>query len=103
MNANIGHSHPYMVQALKDQLDELPYAGPMFATEVRARISARLAAVLPGNRHYDANAMRYVAAWKQCWKDYVPRMMATRAVPDGVRWGSYPTFAGSVTSAAAVV
>ena len=60
-----------------------------------------LAAVLPGNPYYDANVHRYVAAWKQYWSEYIPRMTATRAVPDGAAWGSYPTLASSVTSEAA--
>jgi hypothetical protein len=59
-----------------------------------------LASVLPGNQYYDANAMNYIAAWKQHWRQYVPRMMATKAVPDGAPWGSYPTVASSVTSEA---
>ncbi|MBL7222667.1 MAG: hypothetical protein ISS72_02325, partial [Candidatus Brocadiae bacterium] len=60
-----------------------------------------LAAVLPGNPYYDANARRYVAAWKRYWGEYIPRMMATKAVPDGVAWGSYPSLASSVTTEAA--
>jgi len=60
-----------------------------------------LAAVLPGNPYYDANVNRYVTAWKQYWGEYIPRMMATRAVPDGAAWGSYPSLASSVTSDAA--
>ncbi len=60
-----------------------------------------LAAVLPGNPYYDANARRYVAAWKQYWGEYIPRMMATKAVPDGAAWGGYPTLASDVTSVAA--
>jgi hypothetical protein len=60
-----------------------------------------LATVLPGNPYYDANAQRYIAAWKQYWGDYIPQIIATRSVPDGVAWGSYPTLASSVTSNAA--
>jgi sialate O-acetylesterase len=59
-----------------------------------------LAAVLPGNRFYDANARRYVASWKQYWNEYIPQMTASKAVPDGVAWGSYPTLSSSVTSKA---
>jgi hypothetical protein len=44
--------------------------------------------------------MRYVAAWKEYWREYIPEMMATRAVPDGVSWGRYPRFRSSVTTRA---
>ena len=60
-----------------------------------------LAAVLPGNPYYDANVNRYVAAWKQYWGEYIPQMTATRAVPDGAAWGSYPSLTSSVTTQAA--
>ena len=60
-----------------------------------------LAAVLPGNAYYDANARRYIVAWRRYRCEYIPQMTATRSVPDGVAWGSYPTLASSVTSDAA--
>ena len=60
-----------------------------------------LATVRPGNPFYDANARRYVAAWKQYWNEYIPQMRASRSVPDGAAWGSYPTLSSSVTSKAA--
>ena len=60
-----------------------------------------LAAVEPGNRFYAANARRYIAAWKKYWGDYVPQLIATQRVPDGVPWGTYPTLGGSVTTTAA--
>lgn len=59
-----------------------------------------LAAVRPGNEFYDANARRYIEAWKSYWNDYVPKMIATKAVPDEVTWGTYPTLSASVTSTA---
>lgn len=59
-----------------------------------------LATVLPGNQYYNANINRYVTDWKQYWSDYIPTMKATRAVPDGVPWGSYPTLSSSITSKA---
>ncbi|MBL7224003.1 MAG: hypothetical protein ISS72_09125, partial [Candidatus Brocadiae bacterium] len=60
-----------------------------------------LAAVLAGNPYYAANARRYVVAWKRYWGEYIPRMTATKAVPDGAAWGSYPSLASSVTTKAA--
>ena len=62
-----------------------------------------LAAIRPGNAHYDANARKYLRAWKTYWKEYVTQMIADRAVPDGVAWGSYPTMSSSVTSKASEV
>jgi len=62
-----------------------------------------LGAVRPGNPYYDANARRYIEAWKKHWGEYVPQMMTTKRVPDGVPWGSYPTLAASVTSKASEV
>ena len=59
-----------------------------------------LSAVRPGNPYYNANARRYVAAWQKYWGEYVPQMMATKQVPDGVPWGSYPSLSSSVTSTA---
>ncbi len=49
-----------------------------------------LAAVSPGNAFFDANARRYVDAWKVYWSDYIPTMIETKAIPDGVAWGTYP-------------
>ncbi|MFT5107253.1 MAG: sialate O-acetylesterase [Pseudoalteromonas tetraodonis] len=62
-----------------------------------------LGAVRPGNQYYDANARRYIGEWKKYWSEYVPAMIATKAVPDDVPWGSYPTLAASVTSEASQV
>jgi hypothetical protein len=62
-----------------------------------------LVTVLPGNPYYDANAQRYVMAWKKYWGSYIPQLMATKRVPDAVPWGSYPTLAASVTSNASQV
>jgi sialate O-acetylesterase len=58
----------------------------------------QLAAVRPGNDHYDANARRYVADWKKFWAEYVPEMISTKRVPDGAAWGRYPTMASAVTT-----
>lgn len=49
MNVNIGHSHPAVIQAIKDQADRLLYAAPSFATEVRGRLGQRLAEIAPGD------------------------------------------------------
>ena len=62
-----------------------------------------LAAVRPGNPHYAANVRQYLGAWRSYWGDYVPQMVADRAVPDGLVWGNYPTLAAGVTSKASEV
>ena len=49
MSVNIGHSHPKVIKAMKAQLDKLIYTFPASATDVRARLSQKLAGLLPGN------------------------------------------------------
>ncbi len=50
MSVNIGHNHPKVHQAIKDQLDRgLTYVHPGAATEPRARLGQLLAEVVPGN------------------------------------------------------
>jgi taurine--2-oxoglutarate transaminase len=48
MCTNIGHGHPKVIQAIKDQADELCFAGPSFVTRVRAEIGPLLAKHTPG-------------------------------------------------------
>ncbi len=62
-----------------------------------------IAQVTPGTPFYKKNADAYLAAWKQYWGEYIPQMIATKAVPDGAPWGSYPTFSGSVETDATQV
>jgi taurine--2-oxoglutarate transaminase len=49
MCVNIGHGHPRVVKAIQDQAATLPYISPFLATEGRARLGARLAAICPGD------------------------------------------------------
>ncbi|MDF1565241.1 MAG: aminotransferase class III-fold pyridoxal phosphate-dependent enzyme [Deltaproteobacteria bacterium] len=49
MSVNIGHGHPKVIQAIKDQADKLLFAFPGTATEIRARFSQRLAELMPGD------------------------------------------------------
>lgn len=49
MCTNVGHQHPKMIQAIKDQAEELCFAGPMFATRVRAELGPLLANRTPGD------------------------------------------------------
>jgi taurine---2-oxoglutarate transaminase len=49
MCTNIGHSHPKVVKAIQEQAEVLAYANPFMATEPRARLGAKLAAITPGD------------------------------------------------------
>src|SRR5207248_2676913 len=49
VNVSIGHSHPKIVQAIKDQADTLATIGPPMATESRSRLGKLLAEVTPGD------------------------------------------------------
>jgi taurine--2-oxoglutarate transaminase len=49
MCVNIGHGHPKVVQAIAEQAAKLCYVYPGTATAVRARVSQKLAALVPGD------------------------------------------------------
>src|SRR5712675_113231 len=49
VNVSIGHSHPKIVQAIKDQAEKLATIGPPMATESRSRLGKLLAEVTPGD------------------------------------------------------
>ena len=49
MSVNIGHGHPKVKTAMKEQIDQLIYVFPGSATEVRARVSKKLSELVPGN------------------------------------------------------
>lgn len=49
MSVNIGHHHPKVREAMKDQIDKLLYVFPGTATEIRARVSKKLSELVPGN------------------------------------------------------
>src|ERR1043165_1407755 len=49
MCVNIGHGDKRVIEAIKRQADELPYAGPGMATAVRARLGKMLAELTPGD------------------------------------------------------
>src|SRR3954447_7269393 len=49
MCVNIGHGDERVVNAIKQQLETLAYANPFMATEPRARLGAKLAAIAPGD------------------------------------------------------
>jgi taurine---2-oxoglutarate transaminase len=49
MSVNIGHGDERVIQAINEQAATLAYANPFMATEVRARLGAKLAEITPGD------------------------------------------------------
>lgn len=49
MNVNIGHQHPKVIKAIKEQVDKLCYSHPLMATEPRGRLGELLAEITPGD------------------------------------------------------
>jgi taurine---2-oxoglutarate transaminase len=49
MSVNIGHGDPRVIEAISQQAATLAYANPFMATEVRARLGAKLAEIAPGD------------------------------------------------------
>ena len=49
MCTNIGHGHPAVIRAIQEQAATLAYANPFMATEARARLGVKLAAIAPGD------------------------------------------------------
>src|SRR5512147_1981976 len=49
MSVNIGHGDRRVVDAITAQATKLQYVQPAFATEVRARLGAKLAEIMPGD------------------------------------------------------
>lgn len=47
VNANLGHQHPRIVQAIKDQADRLCYIGPAMGSDVRSELAALMNDVTP--------------------------------------------------------
>ncbi len=50
MCVNIGHGNQRVIDAMKAQLDEIPYAAPGMTTKIRALASQAVAAVTPGGK-----------------------------------------------------
>src|SRR4026209_898618 len=49
MSVNIGHGDKRVVDAITAQATKLQYVQPAFATEIRARLGAKLTEILPGD------------------------------------------------------
>src|SRR3954471_3871780 len=49
VNVSIGHQHPKVIQAIKDQAEKLCTIGPPMANESRSQLGRMLAEVTPGD------------------------------------------------------
>jgi taurine--2-oxoglutarate transaminase len=49
VNVSLGHQHPKVIAAIKEQADRLTTIGPMMANEKRSELARLLAEVTPGN------------------------------------------------------
>ncbi len=47
VNANLGHQHPKIVQAIKDQADKLCYISPAMGSDVRSELAALMVDITP--------------------------------------------------------
>lgn len=49
---NLGHRHPDVIAAAREQLERMPLTLPVFFNEPQAQLAARLAEILPGRIRY---------------------------------------------------
>jgi len=79
------------------------WIAPAFLNQAPSLMSdyKTVGSLYPGNPYYNANIRNYVGAWKKYWSEYIPEMMATARVPDGVPWGSILSVAGASGSSRA--
>ncbi|MCA0455139.1 MAG: aminotransferase class III-fold pyridoxal phosphate-dependent enzyme [Chloroflexi bacterium] len=48
VNVNVGHSHPHVIEAIRNQIGKMGYAQPSIATEARGQLGELLAEITPG-------------------------------------------------------
>jgi taurine--2-oxoglutarate transaminase len=113
MGVNIGHADPRVAEAIAEQARTLPYINPFMATEVRARLGAKLAELFPGDidksfftlggAEANENAIRIVKAVTgrhkilARYRSYHGATYATISLTgDPRRWGNEPTMPGVV-------
>lgn len=113
MSVNIGHSHPKVVRAMKEAADGLIYAFPGSATDARARLSQRVAALLPadmntlfftlGGAEANENAIKIVRQYSgrpkilSRYRSYHGATNATMQLTgDPRRWANEPGMPGVV-------
>lgn len=49
VNLNLGHQHPKIVEAIKEQADKLCYIGPAMGSDVRSELAALIRDITPGD------------------------------------------------------
>lgn len=49
VNVNIGHGHPKVIRAIKEQADKMAYMGPAFAFEAKSEAARKIVEVSPDN------------------------------------------------------
>ena len=49
---NVGHQHPKVVEAIKEQVDKLCYISPTMATSARAKAAEAIANITPGDLNH---------------------------------------------------
>jgi len=49
VNSNAGHQHKKIINAIKNQADELSYIGPAFTIDIRAKLGKKLSEIIPGS------------------------------------------------------
>jgi len=49
VNLNLGHQHPKIIAAIKEQADKLCYIGPAMGSDVRSELAALMAEITPGD------------------------------------------------------
>src|ERR671923_171442 len=62
MCVNIGHGDERVIRAIAEQASTLAYANPFMATDVRARLGAKLAEITPGDTRSRHDTGRITAA-----------------------------------------
>ncbi len=49
VNLNIGHGNRKVIEAIKEQADKMPFMGPGYAVDVRAKLAERVIEKAPDN------------------------------------------------------
>jgi len=113
MNLNIGHQHPRVIEAIKEQAERLCYAHPGLATEPRGRLGELLAEVTPknlqksffclGGAEANENAIKMARMYtgrRKILAHYISYHGATHGAialtGDNRRWAVEPTMPGVV-------
>jgi taurine---2-oxoglutarate transaminase len=111
MCVNLGHKNPRVIESIGEQARELAFMGPVYATDARARLSAKLLEVLPaglnkfffGTSGTDANEAAFKIARMVTGKSKIisryrsyhgSTMGSIAATGDPRRWATEPSAKG---------